>query len=162
MSITDEEILELERLLIIHGLENFDEYTSPNYKFLYESVNGQEWGKDENGMPVLVNGYSGCVLEGSSRCFSPNQKVITDIGEKRIKDIAIGDKVKSFNEETKEIEFRTVTDLHHLKNKKKCFRVKMKDGTIIEATEDHKFYYEGAWVTLKHLLSLYNDKKSKD
>lgn len=74
MSLTDSEILELESLLkarekdkLLKALTVFDENTSPNYKLLYESVNGQEWGTDGNGKPKLIKGVVGAVLEGSSR-----------------------------------------------------------------------------------------------
>jgi len=74
MSLTDAEILELEKLFEerdvdrrIHSLENFNELTSPNYKLLHDSVNGQEWGYDEDNKPKLINGVVGVVLEGSSR-----------------------------------------------------------------------------------------------
>lgn len=74
MSLTDAEIIELEYLLeeqkkddLIKGLTTFTSKTSPNYKFLYESINTQKWGFDNNGKPELISGYAGCVLEGSSR-----------------------------------------------------------------------------------------------
>jgi len=74
MSLTDSEILELENLLkardkdrLFKALTVFDENTSPNYKLLFESVNGQKWGTDDNGRPKLLEGVVGVVLEGSSR-----------------------------------------------------------------------------------------------
>lgn len=70
MSLTDAEILELEKLLIeektdllFDGLENFTEETNPNYRFLCESIKNQQY----NSKGELVNGYRGCILEGSSR-----------------------------------------------------------------------------------------------
>lgn len=70
MSLTDAEILELEQLLIeektdllFDGLENFTKETNPNYRFLYNAIKNQEY--DSKG--ELVNGYRGCILEGSSR-----------------------------------------------------------------------------------------------
>ena len=48
-------------------MTEFDDKTSKNYKFLYESLNGQVWGRDENNLPYLEHGVVGCVLEGSSR-----------------------------------------------------------------------------------------------
>lgn len=74
MSLTDSEILELEQLIederkdvLVNGLTNFTEKTSPNYKLLYNSINNQKWGFDGNGKPKLLSGYAGAVLEGSSR-----------------------------------------------------------------------------------------------
>lgn len=72
--ITDAELLELEELLMQEeiysykkGLIEFNEKTSPNYKILYDSITSQKWGYDKEGKPKLLNGYAGCVLEGSSR-----------------------------------------------------------------------------------------------
>lgn len=74
MSLTDSEILELERLLelrerdkLVSSLTNLTEETSPNYKLLYESLNAQEWVVNNAGKPELKSGVVGCVLEGSSR-----------------------------------------------------------------------------------------------
>lgn len=74
MSLTDDEILELEQLLeekevdeLKEGLTVFNDKTSPNYKILYDSINGQKWGFDKEGKPKLLSGYTGAVLEGSSR-----------------------------------------------------------------------------------------------
>lgn len=63
-----EELLELERVDVLYdGLTQWNEKTSPNYKLLYDCVNGQKWGYDENGKPKLLEGYVGAILEGSSR-----------------------------------------------------------------------------------------------
>ncbi len=70
MSLTDLEILELEQLLkeqeldlLKEGLYSFDEKTNPNYISLYKAIKEQEYNKKGE----LINGYSGFVLEGSSR-----------------------------------------------------------------------------------------------
>lgn len=72
--ITDAELFELEELLRLEeidvlkdSLTQFDESTSPNYKFLYSALESQKWGFDENGVPKLLEGYAGGILEGSSR-----------------------------------------------------------------------------------------------
>lgn len=74
MKLSDAELLELEELLkqqkidLLHrGLCSFDENTSPNYKLLYDSINSQKWGFNDKGKPMLLSGYAGAVLEGSSR-----------------------------------------------------------------------------------------------
>ena len=74
MSLTDQELIELERLVAerdrdnrLKSLTEINDETNPNYKILYESLNGQVWGKDENNKPILTSGVVGCALEGSSR-----------------------------------------------------------------------------------------------
>ena len=107
-------------------------------------------------------GKQGFLLQGSGGCFYKNQKVVTDKGSKLISNINIGDRVLSFNEKTKKKEFKLVRETFVHQNTKKCYKLTLKNGEKIIATEDHKFYYEGAWITLKHLLYLWNDKKSNN
>lgn len=74
MALTDAEILLLEKLLheqdidnLFNGLDNYNDKTNKNYKFLRDAIINQKWGWDKNGRPKLLSGYAGCVLEGSSR-----------------------------------------------------------------------------------------------
>jgi phage terminase large subunit len=39
----------------------------PNYIRLHDAIENQEWGFDDDGKPVLLNGVAGQILEGSSR-----------------------------------------------------------------------------------------------
>ncbi|MFD2592306.1 phage terminase large subunit [Aquimarina hainanensis] len=70
MELTDNEILELERLLVEQeidllkeGLTVFNNKTNPNYIHLYDSINSQIIDKEGD----LIEGYSGSIMEGSSR-----------------------------------------------------------------------------------------------
>ena len=72
--LTDAEMLELETLLKEKGIDisrkkltKIDEDTNPNYKLLFESITQQKYEKDAKGDDVLVSGYRGAALEGSSR-----------------------------------------------------------------------------------------------
>lgn len=73
--ITDAELLELEELLkeeeiflLKDGLQNYNELTNPNYRFLHRSLINQQYEVNpETGKPELITGFRGCVLEGSSR-----------------------------------------------------------------------------------------------
>lgn len=74
MNPIDIKIRRLKKLLteekthnLFKGLEEFNNKTSPNYKLLYNSINSQKWGFNDSGQPILLNGYAGAVLEGSSR-----------------------------------------------------------------------------------------------
>lgn len=96
----------------------------------------------------------GFVLEGGSRCFSENTFVITIDGPKQINNIVKGDLVKTYNENTNQIEYKPVLSVFKMDNKKKSYRVTLKNGKTIECTDDHKFYYKGGWISLKQLLSL--------
>lgn len=93
--------------------------------------------------------------EGGSRCFSAS----TIVHGRPISEIKIGDYVQSFNEETKQIEQKKVADMVITKNSSKpCFRIKLKSGHTIECTQDHKFYFEGAWVEIKDIISLWHGR----
>jgi hypothetical protein len=92
--------------------------------------------------------------EGGARCFNGLQTVKTSTGDKPIKDVKPGDSVLTLNEGSGEEEFKPVEEVHRFDNTKRTIRVKMKNGDTIECTEDHEFYYEGGWYSLKHLLSL--------
>ena len=70
MSMNNDEIIELEQLLLEDKIETlkeslyiFNQKTNPNYEFIYNAINKQKYNdKDE-----LINGFSGVILEGSSR-----------------------------------------------------------------------------------------------
>jgi intein/homing endonuclease len=104
----------------------------------------------EQGVRFVIN-------EGGSRCFSANQLVKTTKGLKPISEIQKGETVFSYNEETKQIEHQKVLMQYESENEKKCLRIKLKNGQIIEASEDHKFYFQGGWVSLKNIVSLWDE-----
>ena len=152
--LTDNEIAELEQLLeeqrlydLRQGLRDPNEKTSVNYKFLQKSLLDQRY---EDG--TLVSGYRGVILEGSSRCFHSGQEVLTNVGPKKISEIKKGDLVLTPKG------YKTVTDTHKMRNSKPCVRIKLKSGKIIVCTEDHEFFFKGVWVSIKHILSLVNQK----
>lgn len=94
------------------------------------------------------------INQGGTSCFDSKQLVITEKGSKPISQIKINDIVKCYNEETKEIRFNKVINTFKYKNTKKTIKLKLKNGKEIIATEDHLFFYEGGWYSLKHLLYL--------
>lgn len=101
--------------------------------------------------------YRYIINKGGTRCFAPKQHIWTNKGNKPICEIEKGDIVKSYNEHTKKIELKPVIDVFKSVNEKKMLRVKLKNGDVIEASEDHKFYFEGGWHSLKHILSLFDE-----
>lgn len=114
--------------------------------------------------PLLNDKTEVLLLYGGSGCFTSKQNIITSKGNKEISKINIGDKVLSYNHLAKKNEFRKVTAIHNYKvPTEKIYRIKLKNGTIIEATENHKFYYGGAYVKIKDiLLSLLNGNMEKN
>ena len=72
--LTDAEMLELENLLkekeidiSRKKLNELDDDTNPNYALLHTSIKEQKYEKDKDGNDVLVSGFRGAGLEGSSR-----------------------------------------------------------------------------------------------
>ena len=119
---------------------------NPNLKYLVKCYN--------EGVESKV----GVCLEGSSRCFDKDQLIITDRGPVKISDLSINDKCLSYNHDTGTNEFKQVQAVIKTPNVKRCFKIKLKDGTVITCTEDHKFFYQQRYIEVKHILSLLKNK----
>lgn len=91
--------------------------------------------------------------QGGSRCFAGHQKVITRRGSIPIKDVTVGDYVLSKNGR-----WERVLNIFKMKNKKRAIRIKLKSGKTIEATEDHKVWFEGGWYSLKHVIECWSER----
>ena len=96
--------------------------------------------------------------EGGSRCFHADTLIVIDSGKKPISDIEIGESVQSWNEETKKMEFKKVADKIITHSNKPCFRIRLKNGQEIRCTQDHKFFFEGAWIEIKDIISLWHGR----
>ncbi|WP_417532048.1 putative Ig domain-containing protein [Marinobacter lipolyticus] len=80
--------------------------------------------------------------------FSGETLVYTEFGSKPIKDIAIGDKVWAYNEETGEQTLQEVIHVIEGDGSKELVDIEILSGEIITATDDHPFYLSdmGTWV----------------
>lgn len=96
--------------------------------------------------------------EGGSRCFGGEQKIITENGSKPISELKKGDIVLTYNEVTKVNEYKKVNKSIPSINSKKTLKIILRNGESIIVTDDHKFFYEGRWISIKHLLSLRDEK----
>jgi len=105
-----------------------------------------------------INKHNLIINQGGQGCFAKGQLIVTSNGNIPIEKIKIGDSIKSFNEKIKQTTFNKVTNIFKYRNNKKIIRVTLKNGNTITATEDHKFYFQGGWVSLKNILYLWNDK----
>jgi intein/homing endonuclease len=90
--------------------------------------------------------------------------VHTEQGVMPISQIKVGDKVLSYNLKTKVNEYKTVTNtITHKTHVDKLLRIKMKDGTVINVTENHEFFTGEKFVKIKDLLlSLQHEAMEKD
>lgn len=158
--ISQEEIEMLEKLLKLEQLEssikNCDENLNPNYIALFKAISQQKY--DDSGK--LIAGYRGFALEGSSRCFHSGQKIVTKTGSKPISELKKGDFVLSYNEKNQKKEYCPVIEnIKFDDNKKKCFKITLKNGRIIKVTEDHKFYDGKNWKPIKDIINEWDIKK---
>lgn len=94
------------------------------------------------------------IVTGGRGCFHGDQLVVTNNGTKQIKDILIGDFVKSYNHKKECFEFKEVLNVFEYDNEE-IIKIKLKNGTVINVTENHKFFYKGEYICIKHLLSLW-------
>lgn len=79
-------------------------------------------------------------------CFVAGTAIATELGYKSIENIAIGDKVLSYNEETGQVSYQKVTDLFSKEVNQTISLII--DGKLIETTYNHPFWspkYNG-WI----------------
>lgn len=125
---------------------NFD----PNPLY-FKMVEIYSQNKNDNNKVIIGNA-------GGTRCFSKETKVLTSKGYKPISDIKPKDLVLTYNEQTKNKEYKLVNKSLKFNNTKKTIEVTLQSGKKFRATEDHEFYYKGAWHSLKDLLSLWDER----
>ena len=103
------------------------------------------------------------LLAGGAGCFDGNTLVQTDVGLKPIKEIKENDSVKSYNEITKEYEYKPVEAVYQHAPQKEMIELILDTGESIICTEDHEFLVDGKYIQAKKLLGkeLTNDNNIK-
>jgi hypothetical protein len=99
------------------------------------------------------------LITGGRGCFDGNQEVVTSLGSKPISEINKNDLVLSFDGENKS--FKKVIELFKYDNDK-ILNIKLKNGTIIKVTSNHEFFFNGCWIKIKDLLSLWDERRNMD
>lgn len=87
-------------------------------------------------------------------CLHPDTEItLSDDTTKKIKDIKIGDLVRTINEETGLIEDKPVVKLHHNLNKgAQMYEIEMINGDILKITGNHKVkLIDGTWKMVENL-----------
>jgi hypothetical protein len=88
-------------------------------------------------------------------CLAPDTMITMEGGDKKqIKDIQIGDKVLTFNEQTKKIEAKPVKLIHkNISKTEKLYKVKLSNGNYIKITGNHKVLLKnGLWKRTDELV----------
>lgn len=83
-----------------------------------------------------------------NRCFSINTEVITDKGKKKVKDLKVGEKVLTTNNNYNIIQNITNSEL------KRAFKIKTKLGKEIIVSEDHRIPTDKGLMTIRHGLTI--------
>ena len=96
--------------------------------------------------------------EGGSRCFHKDTMVSTPNGAVKISDLSEFDEVYSYNTLEKKQEVKRVISSNLIKNDKKCYEIRLKNGKKIICSEDHEFFHQGKFIEIKNLLSLHKLK----
>lgn len=100
-------------------------------------VNAQLAGNARGNFPSF------CRKTDQSRCISGDAKILTEQGYFTIKDIVDGKmtlKVASFNDVSRNIEFKKVTEWSKMTRTKKWFKITTESGKVIVCTENHKIW----------------------
>ena len=86
-------------------------------------------------------------------CLVEDSKITLSTGKKKnIKDIKIGDVVKSWNEKEQVIENKTVTQTFERNYKGDIIYLTLENGSVIKITPNHKIYTKNrGWIIAKDI-----------
>ena len=74
--------------------------------------------------------------------------MMADKTEKNIEEIQAGDKILSYDTNTKLLEPKQVLDAYEIKQRINLVRLYFSDGTVLDTTINHPFYTTDGWVSL--------------
>jgi len=104
--------------------------------------NGSGGGAQQNG--TMPKNLAEC------NCFTAGTKVLTDVGEKNIEDIEVGDEVLAKDDLTGEMAYKSVEWLFQ-RDVEETYNITV-GGEVITTTDEHPFWIVGkGWVEAKHL-----------
>ncbi|WP_353780274.1 polymorphic toxin-type HINT domain-containing protein, partial [Winogradskyella sp. 3972H.M.0a.05] len=92
-------------------------------------------------------------------CFTSGTQIYTKDGYKDIKDIKVGDFVWAYDDETRDLALKEVTDTF-TREYSEVYKIYFADE-VVEATNEHPFFIGGKWLEVRNLkqgdlLTLYN------
>jgi hypothetical protein len=99
------------------------------------------------------------IITGGRGCFTADQEIETLEGRKKISEVDIGDAVYSYDVENKLYMTDKVVNKFEYDNKK-LVKVKLKDGSEIKCTPDHKFFFRGEWLQIQEILTIFDEWKN--
>ncbi len=87
----------------------------------------------------------------TDECFVGSSRVLTDKGYKKIKNIKKDEKVLTLNENTRELEYKSVLKNIVKQTEKNLISIKLSNGTKITCTEKHKINTVRGWIKAREL-----------
>lgn len=133
-------------------------YKNGNYTVLFDEKNGSKvrFNKLDNLTPEFPECIdcrisSRCIV-GCSVCFVAGTKVSCNNEKNNIEDIIVGDMVASYNEETRQQEYRNVIETYKREYDGDIIVLTLDDGTDVKMTPNHKIYTNRGWVRADELL----------
>lgn len=114
------------------------------------STNNLVWNMVKRQDPKIMRYLKSVKAIIVDECFIGSTKVLTEFGEKQIKDIVENERVWTFNESTSCYELNTVEKLIEKPLVKNLVKVSTKTKSFV-CTEDHKIFTKCGWKEAKYL-----------
>lgn len=99
-----------------------------------------------------VSAGNKCATGKCPFCFLPNSLVRLKDEIKEISNIKFGDYVYTVNENTREVEYKQVSQLHKRDYCGQIISIELENGKTINCTPNHKLYTERGWIEAGRLL----------
>lgn len=101
------------------------------------------WATNQGG-EYTAFGVGGSITGMRADCLLGNSKIQTLRGEVDIQDAKVGDFVLSLSEQTNSTCYRRISAVAR-RSADRYFRVQTSDGSVVEATGNHRFFVNGVW-----------------
>lgn len=131
------------------------EYTKTHTICTWQSLNSLFKNTKNGEAQIPFNEFiEGVVCIMVDECLAPGTMVMTPTGEALIESLSTGDKVISFNEESKSFVVDEVVKLHTNLSKSESvemYEFEMEDGSKIQITGNHEVLTDRGWVEARDL-----------
>lgn len=146
--------------LIVQGVNDFEEYSAEKTLLKYKmQCIGDGRPKYKEDVDIVLGNYNTLrnldesFFEGVDcvcidECLHPSTLIImSDNSKKEIKDVLVGELVKTINEDTGLVEDKEVEYVYkNLSQHEKMFEVEIEDGSLLKITGNHKvMLLDGSW-----------------
>lgn len=131
------------------------EYTKTHTICTWQSLNSLFKNTKSGEAPIpFADFIDGVICIMIDECLAPGTLIQTPTGQVPIETLKPGDKVMSFNEQTKEFIIDEVIKLHTnlpKSNSAEMYEFEMEDGSKIQITGNHKMLTDDGWVEARNI-----------